>query len=508
MPFDGVGAWHLDRPATLDRAIGAAKRAAPNLSSLADWLLPHLPKRTLASRNIRCTGTEHYSEDASLGYAITLPWFATDNETYSNAINIDADHDQLIERCEYLKQNFGIPLPVMVLDPWTGYGHASFQLAAPVHIGSAKANRYLRFAGTLIALALGATLMPRRALIKSPWGLAGNFGGERRRRTTEPCWIWQVHQASRSPLAWYTHPDDMQAIRLDDIVAALEPAYGVTARALRPPKQANAGREPSTLGRNCGLFDSVRFWAYNHHCSDAAAILAYASEINAATFREPLGHREVADVAKSIARYMATHDGRGRSRGRDARAGLGLTTAEKQTLSATKTSDAKRAKTDNAIATAWLKLTATGHKVTQAALAAASGFCLRTIKARGRSLPQRGAVRCPTQDIAPSAKDEKPALSGLPTDFGHETTSEVQKIALLPDFSGAENDTPKLGALPNLGEPVPNQFPTSTELATALHWLAKLALGPIPRTGTIDYTLATRMFALASISHTREVHRG
>ena len=83
MPYDGVALWHLDRPAALERAIGAAHRIAPNLSSLADWLLPHLPKRTIASHNIRCTGTEHYSEDASLGYAITLPWFATDNETYS-----------------------------------------------------------------------------------------------------------------------------------------------------------------------------------------------------------------------------------------------------------------------------------------------------------------------------------------------------------------------------------------------------------------------------------------
>ena len=201
--------------------------------------------------------------------------------------------------------------------------------------------------------------MPRRALIKSPWGLACNLSGERRRRTPEPCWMWEIHQVSQSPLMWYTHPGDMQAVRLDEIVAALEPAYGADARRLRPPKQANADRTPSTVGRNCALFDSVRFYCYNHHLSDQSAILDYAAEINA-TFTQPLGHREVANVAKSIARYMATHDGRSRVRGRDYRAGAGLTTAQKQQISGRKTAETRTAKTDNAIATAWLKLAATG----------------------------------------------------------------------------------------------------------------------------------------------------
>ena len=408
----------------------------------------------------------------------------------ANAINIDADHDQLVERCEYLKQQFGIPLPVMTLDPWTGFGHASFRLAAPVHIGSAKATRYLQFAGTLIALALGATLMPRRALIKSPWGLACNLSGERRRRTPEPCWMWEIHQVSQSPLMWYTHPGDMQAVRLDEIVAALEPAYGADARRLRPPKQANADRTPSTVGRNCALFDSVRFYCYNHHLSDQSAILDYAAEINA-TFTQPLGHREVANVAKSIARYMATHDGRSRVRGRDYRAGAGLTTAQKQQISGRKTAETRTAKTDNAIATAWLKLAATGKRVTQAALAAASGFCLKTIKTRWKRLSPEGVIRCPTQESTPSGESLKqPLFADLPKFDGSEpetAASEVQKTA--PQAaSGAENDTP-----------TPAKF-APDELATALVWLAKLAIGTIPRTATIPYALGTRMLALGWIA--------
>ena len=44
----------------------------------------------------------------------------------------------------------------------------------------------------------------------------------------------------------------------------------------------------------------------------------------------------------------------------------------------------------------------------------------------------------------------------------------------------------------------PRQDPD--ELVTALHWLAKLVLGAVPRAATIPYSLGTRMFALGWIA--------
>jgi Primase C terminal 1 (PriCT-1) len=385
LPLDSIGLWHDARPAVLDRALLTARRACPNLSAFANFMLPHLPKSTIASHNIRSTDVEPYSEQASLGYAITLPWFALDNETYTNAIVIDADHPNGLERAEYIASQFHIPRPTVVSDPWSGFSHIVWLLAAPVHVGAAKANRYLRFAGQLLALAVGGTHLGRRALVKSPWGRRANLEGKLRRRTDTPCWMWQIHQASGSQLIWHTTPGDQQAVALRDIVAALEPAYGVTARALKPAREPNAEREPSQAGRNCELFDRTRFWAYEHHCSDEATLVDYATTINR-TFAQPLSAKEVAGIVKSIAGYMATHDGRARKRGRDTRAGIGLTTLEKQQLGARLSAGARRAKTDSTLATAWLKLKATGRRVTQAALAAASGFCLNTIKSRWASL--------------------------------------------------------------------------------------------------------------------------
>ena len=261
MPLDSIGLWHDARPAVLDRALLTARRACPNLSAFANFMLPHLPKSTIASHNIRSTDVEPYSEQASLGYAITLPWFALDNETYTNAIVIDADHPNGLERAEYIASQFHIPRPTVVSDPWSGFSHIVWLLAAPVHVGAAKANRYLRFAGQLLALAVGGTHLGRRALVKSPWGRRANLEGKLRRRTDTPCWMWQIHQASGSQLIWHTTPGDQQAVALRDIVAALEPAYGVTARALKPAREPNAEREPSQAGRNCELFDRTRFWA-------------------------------------------------------------------------------------------------------------------------------------------------------------------------------------------------------------------------------------------------------
>lgn len=38
--------------------------------------------------------------------------------------------------------------------------------------------------------------------------------------------------------------------------------------------------EPSALGRNCALFDMVRFWAYDENQKDTGEIMKKAQELN------------------------------------------------------------------------------------------------------------------------------------------------------------------------------------------------------------------------------------
>lgn len=69
------------------------------------------------------------------------------------------------------------------------------------------------------------------------------------------------------------------------------------------------------VGRNCELFETLRFWAYSqvhfyHGKSfDAfiSACLEHATTLNNKSFKEPLGYREVQDVAKKIARWTWSH---------------------------------------------------------------------------------------------------------------------------------------------------------------------------------------------------------
>ena len=70
-------------------------------------------------------------------------------------------------------------------------------------------------------------------------------------------------------------------------------------------------REVSGLGRNCAMFDTVRFWAYKAirtHLSIGfdrwhAEVLEHAKNANG-TFIQPLPYSEVKATAKSIARWV------------------------------------------------------------------------------------------------------------------------------------------------------------------------------------------------------------
>lgn len=69
------------------------------------------------------------------------------------------------------------------------------------------------------------------------------------------------------------------------------------------PRRRRSWPEPRGYGRNVCLFDRVRFWAYDNWTGEEAAVHGVADRFNA-EFADPLDHKEVGYVARSICKWM------------------------------------------------------------------------------------------------------------------------------------------------------------------------------------------------------------
>jgi hypothetical protein len=232
--------------------------------------------------------------------------------------------------------------------------------------------------------------MPHQSLVKSPWGRTENLIGQRLRRGSSPAlpMLWEAYSALDTGLTWHTEPGDLHAYELREIVAALADEFAAMAAEPGTRKRFRKSRpEPSALGRNCALFDLLRFWAYDHAETDEHRIAAEADRINRG-FPVPLSDREVAAVVRSVARFMAQ---RYRPRigihsrpGRDRQVSADLTPKGRQSLSGRLTAAGRARATDEKIQAARDALRAAGRRATQKAVAAEAGLSLRTIKSRWR----------------------------------------------------------------------------------------------------------------------------
>lgn len=379
--------WHAQRPHLAINAMMQARASASHLAPLIDFLVPWLPRRPLASANIRSVAVrDRYADPMLLDDAVTMPWLAFDGTDARNVIAIDVDHADGPDRTEALAA-YGLPRPTLVIDPWSGRSHAVWRLATPVLTGEGARlgpQKLLHVAGSMLAAAMGGTLMPPRALLKSPWGLLENLQGHRLRRGDVPAMpsLWEAYNASGTSLMWHTVPGDLRPVELREIVAALADDYAAAMPA--PVRRWHKQRgEPSALGRNSALFDLTRWWAYDRIERDGGAIHDEAMRVNA-TFATPLPANEVAATARSIARFMNTRFGRKASRAarRDDEAGQGMTPEQKRSLAGRASADAVIARTNDKIMRGIEALRAAGARVTQKALAAVSGMSLRTIASR------------------------------------------------------------------------------------------------------------------------------
>lgn len=389
-PTLALGFQHRARPHLLANALCAAREAAPHLAEFAAFLLPGAPRRPLASQTIRSDVRDRHSDPFLLDDAVSLPWLALDSQEARNVLAVDVDHPAGPERAAALAADYGLPRPTLVLDPWSGRSHAVWRLATPVLMteGAKQGPRILaNLAGRLLAAGMNGTLLPPRSLLKCPWGRSEHLIGSVLRRVPQPAVpaLWAAHQVAGTGLLWHTEPGDLRAVELREILAALADDFGEEVAAPTTRKRFRHRGEPSALGRNCSLFDAVRWWAYDRAETDARAITDEVDRVNG-LFAEPLPRAEVAATARSIARFMATRY-RPRSaaqerRGRDAQDGADLDRHGRQQLAGRRSATVRSSTTDTRIAAAVAALQAAGRTPTQAAIVAETGLGERTVRRR------------------------------------------------------------------------------------------------------------------------------
>jgi hypothetical protein len=217
---------------------------------------------------------------------------------------------------------------------------------------------------------------------------------------------------------WYRMRPRQSLYGLDDLAGWLDLE---SVRSIRPKEDV------SFLGRNCSLFDSLRFWAYEHVRDYRAdrhqgawfeAVLSRAHDLNR-LFQSPLPASEIQATARSVSKWTwVRYDGRGRGIRRIQRGimGLdhsGLPLAERQSLAAERTNhlrlEATTAKIVEAraqlletlptVSTAELARKASVHRVTAHKRRLLASEANRIAERRAR-VGEMAAANAPTASIA------------------------------------------------------------------------------------------------------------
>jgi len=241
----------------------------------------------------------------------------------------------------------------------------------------------------LLSRHLKATPLPAGSLVKNPFGTISSLIGSLPRRTPEPCTplLWEAHQEASTGLCWHTVRGS-EGAELRDIISHLADEYEDVAPKSTKRHFVHRG-EPSALGRNCALFDMVRFWAYDENQKDTGEIMKKAQELNQ-TLTPPLPFAEVQATSRSIGKFMAS---RYKPKTKEDTVNRGvmnlqasqISVKQKQKLAALRTADIKASNTEHRLKIA-LKHFPESRKLTQAALSEVSGVCLRTVKKHWKSI--------------------------------------------------------------------------------------------------------------------------
>lgn len=330
-----------------------------------------LPRSIRVSGNIKTAEPSTSGEVALQHGACCYPWVSLDGPQHRNALILDIDHQDGLELAGELPQQLR---PHIVVDPWSARAAAIFMLEDPHYVGpgaSKKSKVFFDAQAIRLAQHFRATVLPHGTLTKNPFGMVDMLRGEQVRRTSQPTSpLWDAWKAIESPFLWCSWAGarhiDLHCVR--DHFQPLEAEGEV-----EPPRLFRFSKwNGVTNGRNDELFHSLRFWAYADAVKDFDVILQRGQELNQ-LFPTPLPVSEIAAIARSIAKYMRT-----RWAGTRARLTAGETKA-RQAAAGRRSADLKKA-----LSIAELKIALyqwpSDQKRTQAAVAAATGLSLRTVK--------------------------------------------------------------------------------------------------------------------------------
>lgn len=246
----------------------------------------------------------------------------------------------------------------IILNPDNGHAHYVYMLAAPVPTTDRAKRKPLAFLSRI-----------ERGLLHK---LSADLG--------------YAGYISKNPLSerWKTHIGRENSYPLDELAQWVQ---------LDLPKQKK--RDHTGLGRNCILFDELRYWAYAR-VNEARLTMTFERWVELVTnqgnrfntFSTPLPIAEVKATAKSVSKWSWTnYTGSGKRRGRDSSINHLLSDREKQQLSAIKTNEQRKSETERRILAAVKNLQACGHKVTQKAVAESAKLGIATVKRYKQLIP-------------------------------------------------------------------------------------------------------------------------
>lgn len=373
---------HCCKAAIRARAAEEAFTAAPHLGPFLEIMLSRLPLFPIASQNIRTMALKRWLSRLPLDQAITCPWIAWNTDQRVNALCIDIDHADGPDLVAKLP--VGCPKPTLVIDPWSGRSHSILPLVTPVLTGDTARQPPIalaQLAHQLLAAALRGNALPFVGLIKCPTGLVRYLGGPRMFRGDHPATplAWEAYVESGTELMWLTQPGDGPA----ELRAVVEALADEETLATCPPRSnwRKGWSEPSTVGRNCNLFDRLRFWCYQRMECNADRILAEAARLNA-TSPNPLPMSEVGWIARSVTDFMQNRycPRQRRQRGRDRAINHGLDKRDRQALAGCVSAKQRRAVTERRVAAAVAKLRQSGERIVQREVALLAKVSERTVR--------------------------------------------------------------------------------------------------------------------------------
>lgn len=331
-----------------------------------------------ASRSIRCVGVDRWSSLEAIDEVCLDPWIAPNPDGAVNVIGIDVDHadglDRFLELPERLRPHF-------VFDPWSGRGHALFVLGESVGLaGRKKPVALLNRVARCLATWFGGDVIPFGGLMKNPFGLVKNLAGRLdHRHGSVPAMpdLWEVWKHT-GQFVWHTArgADSVSLAEMATFLSDFGDGFddenrwrGSVGREKRPVADVYDPR-----GRNCTVFNAVRYFAYLNGTVDASRLVEVAMEQNR-KFAVGLPLSELSAIARSVAKFMV------RRGGRFGRVKVGPEEARRRRVESAKRAAQKRREgTEEKLRKAISSLGRSCENVSQSDLARLSGLSVSTIK--------------------------------------------------------------------------------------------------------------------------------